>query len=82
MYLDSWLGVIGGLYFGLRKEYKPSMTTNITATSKSWNVPNIIESAFVQEDKLEDGLPTFIKQSFENPFVTISYPPFANTYFY
>ena len=79
LYLDSWLGVVGGLYYGLRKEYHPEMKTNITNTTKSWFIKDIIESAFVNSENDID-LPDFYKESFERPFVTVSY--FMNTEFY
>ena len=72
LYLDSKLGVIGGLYYGLRKEFHPEMTHNTTQTASSWYVKDIIQAAFQNTgDQME--MPQFIKQSFDNPFVTISY---------
>ena len=58
LYLDSWLGVVGGLYYGLRKEYHPGMKTNITNTTKSWFIKDIIESSFVNYENDID-LPDF-----------------------
>lgn len=34
LYLNSSEGVVGGLYYGLRKEYHPEMVTNQTSTTK------------------------------------------------
>ena len=34
LYLDSLMGVVGGLYYGLRKEYHPEMQVEQTDTSK------------------------------------------------
>ena len=36
LYLNSTLGVIGGLTFGMRKEYKPSMVADEFENGKSW----------------------------------------------
>ena len=84
LYLNSSVGVAGGLYYGLRKEYHPDMKTveNANGTAKSWEIPNLIEASFVQTMREAPKLPNFMYQSFANPFVTISYPPFEKTYFY
>ena len=83
LYLDSWVGVIGGLYFGLRKEYHPEMVTVVTDTSKDWVVKDIIYGNFTQGQYDEESLPHFVTQSFANPFVTVAYPSEgAKTYFY
>ena len=79
------MGVIGGLYYGLRKEWHPNMKIDIpNEYSKSWNIKNIIDASFVQNDPSEnmENLPQFMHQTFKNPFVSISYPPFAQAYFY
>ena len=47
LYLDSALGVAGGLYYGLRKEYHPEMKHNETDHSKSWHIDKIIDASFV-----------------------------------
>jgi hypothetical protein len=82
LYLDSALGVAGGLYYGLRKEYHPEMQHNETDHSKSWHIKNIIDSDFNQTDVTLSALPQFIDQSFKNPFVTVSYPPIPHDVFY
>ena len=85
LYLNSSMGVVGGLYYGLRKEWHPNMKIDIPDDhSKSWNIKNTIDASFVQIDPSEDieSLPQFMHQTFENPFVSISYPPFAQPYFY
>mgnify|MGYP006111798073 CR=1 FL=1 len=73
LYLDSALGVMGGLYYGLRKEYHPEMKHNQTEQSKLWHIEDIIDSAFVQTNTTLSALPQFIDQTFKNPFVSISY---------
>ena len=72
LYLDSFIGVTGGLYYGLRKEYHPEMVVNETDSHKDWSIANIIDASF---DKVSDisEFPQFYSQSFQNPFVTISY---------
>ena len=85
LYLDSLAGVIGGLYFGLRKEYHPEMKHGETATiSKWWSIEDIVDASFVmQTDEDMAKLPGFFEQTFANPFVTISYPmPFPKMVFY
>eukprot|EP00485_Elphidium_margaritaceum_P003797 CAMPEP_0202707798 /NCGR_PEP_ID=MMETSP1385-20130828/20078_1 /ASSEMBLY_ACC=CAM_ASM_000861 /TAXON_ID=933848 /ORGANISM="Elphidium margaritaceum" /LENGTH=203 /DNA_ID=CAMNT_0049366587 /DNA_START=236 /DNA_END=847 /DNA_ORIENTATION=+ len=84
LYLNSTMGVVGGLFYGLRKEYKPSMVTVATTTTKSWLIPDTINASFaidVQQPPLKQ-LSNFFAQTFENPFVSISYPPFEKTVFY
>ena len=81
LYLNSLVGVTGGLYYGLRKEYHPEMKVEETDDSKSWHIKNIIDASFQQETKEESSLPQFITQTFDNPFVTISYIE-DNTFFY
>ena len=46
LYLNSSMGVAGGLYYGLRKEYKPLMKIHVTDTTKSWKVGKIISASF------------------------------------
>ena len=36
LYLNSTIGVIGGLTFGMRKEYKPKMTAEEFPQGKEW----------------------------------------------
>mmetsp|Transcript_8728 Transcript_8728/g.21519 ORF Transcript_8728/g.21519 Transcript_8728/m.21519 type:complete len:179 (-) Transcript_8728:216-752(-) len=85
LYLNSSIGVAGGLYYGLRKEYHPGMKVIETSKSKEWHIKNIIDASFIQKKALVPAaqLPPFIVQSFANPFVTISYPmPITTTKFY
>ena len=80
LYLDSLMGVVGGLYYGLRKEWHPEMKVEETEDSKSWHIRKIIDASFKQKDETEPALPQFISQTFENPFITVSY--LDETYFY
>lgn len=82
LYLNSSEGVVGGLYYGLRKEYHPEMKTSETATSKQWHVKDIINGDFNRVGPNLNKVSNFISQLFENPFVTISYPPFPHAVFY
>lgn len=80
LYLDSFIGVLGGLTFGLRKEYHPGMTHGgEAANGRWWNVEDIIDASFdAQAGADSTQLPQFFEQSFANPFVTLSYPlPFS-----
>lgn len=76
LYLDSFLGVVGGLIYGLRKEFHPKMkhseTTNVSGW---WRLKGIIEASFETQPGGELAeMPNFYAQTFENPFVTLSYP--------
>lgn len=85
LYLDSFAGVVGGLFFGLRKEYHPEMKHGEDAAmSKWWDIEDIIDASFVMQTGEEmSKLPSFFEQTFANPFVTISYPlPFPTMVFY
>merc|ERR1712039_228204 len=53
LYLDSKLGVIGGLYYGLKKEFHPEMTHNTTLTASSWYVKDIIQASFTDTGNSE-----------------------------
>ncbi len=84
LYLDSSLGVLGGFFYGLRKEYHPETKHgDHSTTSNWWSIEGIFEASFVQtgEDMVE--LPNFFKQTWENPCVTYSYPlPVSKMVFY
>ncbi len=85
LYLDSFWGVIGGLFFGLRKEYHPEMKHGeVAAISKWWNVEDIFDASFViQTDEDMEELPNFFAQTYANPYVTISYSlPFPMMVFF
>jgi hypothetical protein len=84
LYLDSPLGVQGGLFFGLRKEYHPEMEYGEpTTTSKWWSIGDIFEVSFVQTCEVMEELPNFFKQTMANPNVTYSYPlPVSEMVFY
>ncbi len=74
MYLEYLLGVIGGLYFGLRKQFRPSMKVEETDTSRSWVIPNILDASFKQTShESSEELDPFFAQAFINPTVSFSY---------
>lgn len=81
MYLDYLLGVIGGLYLGLRKQFHPGMKDVKTDTSKSFQIKGILDVSFSKDptDTVRELDPFFV-QTFANPAVTISY--IGRTYFY
>ena len=63
LYLNSSIGVVGGLYYGLRKEYHPNMKVDVPDNlSKSWNIKNTIDASFVQINPSEymNSLPKFM----------------------
>merc|ERR1712113_573507 len=82
LYLNSSLGVVGGLYYGLRKEYRPNMIIKETERSKSWDINDTIHASFIETVEQQPVIPNFFARSFMNPFVTISYPPRERTIFY
>ena len=49
LYLDSLMGVVGGLYYGLRKEWHPEMKVDESDVAKQWHIKNIIDASFKQE---------------------------------
>ncbi len=81
MYLDYLLGVMGGLYLGLRKQFHPGMKDIETDTSKSFSIKNTLDVEF-RKDETSEGrdFDPFFVQTFVNPTVTISY--IGRTYFY
>ncbi|MBT4255502.1 MAG: hypothetical protein HOC23_16630 [Halieaceae bacterium] len=74
MYLEYFIGVLGGFYFGLRKQYRPSMKVKNTRTSRSYTIPGILDVDFEQTSS-DSGkeLDPFFAQAFINPGVTRSY---------
>ena len=74
LYLDFLLGVIGGLYLGLRKEYHPKMKYVETDTSNSFIIKNLINASFQQTStENEQELNPFFTQIFKYPTLTYSY---------
>ena len=81
LYLDYLVGVIGGLYLGLRKEYHPKMKDVETDTSKSFIIKDILDVSFNKTSaNSSQELDPFFTQTFKNPTVTVSY--LNRTYFY
>ena len=74
LYLDYFVGVLGGLTFGLRKQYHPKMQVEETATSRSYMMKNILDASFHQTsmDSREE-LDPFLAQIFKYATVTVSY---------
>jgi hypothetical protein len=85
LYLDSLPGVIGGLVFGLRKEHHPAMEHGDDAFSDGWwRIDGIVDASFEpHSDDALSSMPSFVQQTYANPFVTVSYPlPVPKTVFY
>ncbi len=81
LYLDFLLGVIGGLYVGLRKQYHPKMKVEGTQTSRSYLIKDTLDASFQQTStNSSKELDPFFAQMFKVPTVTVSY--FNKTYFY
>jgi hypothetical protein len=81
LYLEYFIGVIGGLYLGLRKEFHRKMKDVETQTTKSFFIEDILDASF--EKGQENGgqeLDPFFAQVLGNPTVTVSY--FRRTNFY
>jgi len=85
LYLDSFLGTLGGLFYGLRKEYHPDMTygkenndsvgSNVVSRNRWWDLEGIVEASFdiEGEEQSATALPQFFVQTYDNPFVSLSY---------
>ncbi len=81
LYLEYLIGVIGGLYLGLRKEFHPKMKDIETDTSKSFVIEDILDATFhKREMPARQELDPFFTQTFKKPTVTVSY--LNRTYFY
>jgi hypothetical protein len=81
MYLDYLLGVIGGLYLGLRKQFHPKMIDRETDTSKSFIIKDVLDVSFHRTSTNgSQELDPFFTQTFVNPEVTVSY--LNQTWFY
>jgi len=81
MYLDYLLGVVGGLYLGLRKQFHPKMVDQETDASKSFVIPDVLDVSFEKDPtRGSRELDPFFAQTFDNPTVTVSY--LGQTWFY
>tara|TARA_B100000315_G_scaffold189302_1_gene179135 strand:+ start:758 stop:1558 length:801 start_codon:yes stop_codon:yes gene_type:complete len=81
LYLEYLIGVIGGLYLGLRKEFHRRMEDVETETTKSFFIKGILNAKFEKGREKEGGeLHPFFARVLENPTVTVSY--FRRTRFY
>ena len=81
MYLEYLLGVIGGLYLGLRKEFHPKMRDEKTDTSESFFIKGILDASFRQTSKdVSEEPDPFFTQTFKKPTLTVS--SLNRTYFY
>lgn len=82
LYLNSILGVIGGLSFGLRKQYHPSSgiggwfeVIENAAGHKTFHIKDVIKASFTHNTLSKEiiQMPKFISTLFEIPFVSVSY---------
>ncbi|MCP5066542.1 MAG: hypothetical protein GY946_08235 [bacterium] len=81
LYLEYLMGVIGGMYLGLRKEFHPKMKDIETERSKSFSIEGVLDATFEKGDTNgSQDLNPFFTRTLENPTVTVSY--FRRTCFY
>ena len=81
LYLDFLIGVLGGMFLGLRKEFHPQLKYTETDTSNSFIIPNTLHTSFsplATESRQE--LDPFFAQIFKRPTATVTY--FNQTVFY
>jgi hypothetical protein len=85
LYLDSLVGVLGGLFFGLRKEWHAYLQHGQEDDgNRWWSISELVDASFeLQPGDEAARLPHFMEQTFANPFVTLSYPqPVPRLLFY
>jgi hypothetical protein len=81
LYLDYLIGVIGGLFLGLRKQFHPRMVNKRNKLSESFFIENILDVRFTDISTNNKNEPDhFFKQIFNFPAVTRSY--FKRIHFY
>jgi hypothetical protein len=74
LYLEYLIGVIGGLYLGLRKEFRPGMKDIETETTKTFVVDGVLKASFEKASTDDDKeLHPFFTQTLSNPTATVSY---------
>lgn len=75
LFLNSWAGVIGGLFFGLKKHYK-DMTINQTfdgqTTQETIHIKDLLDLK-VQSGGANMVLPSYVDKTFNGEFITQSY---------
>ena len=74
LYLDSIPGVLGGFYYGMRKEYHKNLIREKSPHTLSWFLSGIIEASF-SLGKLLPSKPSenFFQRIFRLPFASYSY---------
>jgi hypothetical protein len=74
LYLEFLLGVIGGLYLSLRKQFRPGMKIEDTDTLKSYAIKGVLDVNFQHSSADSDQeIDPFFLQIFKYPTVTVSY---------
>ncbi len=79
LYLDTEEGVAGGDFYGLRKEYHPEITTEVTNTTKISDMagneqwPDDLYVEYEQTGENLDGLDNFFEQLFLMAYSSLSY---------
>ncbi len=80
LYLEYLIGVVGGLYLGLRKQFRPGMRDEETATTKHFSIEGVLDARFEQAGKGTGELHPFFAEALGHPTLTLSY--FGRTRFY
>ena len=68
LYLNSSIGVVGGTYYGFRKEYKPFMKVKETEKGRDFGVGKILTASF---EKDESEAPTNVMPKFFNKIFAV-----------
>jgi hypothetical protein len=80
LYLDYLIGVVGGLYLGLRKQFRPRMGDLEAEASSRFTVGTVLDAGFEQLGTGCGDLHPFFARTLDNPTTTRSY--FGRTRFY
>jgi hypothetical protein len=73
LYLEYLIGVVGGLYLGLRKQFRPSMRDEETATTKHFSIEGVLDARFEQQAAGTGELHPFFTEALAHPTLTRSY---------
>lgn len=80
LYLDYLIGVIGGLYLGLRKQFRPGMRDAEAQASRRFSIGTVLDAGFEDLGTGCSDLNPFFARTLDNPTITRSY--FGRTRFY
>jgi hypothetical protein len=80
LYLDYLIGVVGGLYLGLRKQFHPRMRDVEADATRRFTVGTVLDASFEELDTGGGDLDPFFARTLANPTTTRSY--FGRARFY